>query len=165
MHRRLGASDAVILSVQGNLASIYQMRGRDEALPMRRTVYFGTLKLFGEEHITTLREATSYAVFLKRLKYFEEAKLLLRKKLPVARRAVGESDSITLTMRWVYAEALYKDADATRDDLRESVTTLEETERAARRVFGGAHPTSVAIESHLRDSRAALRARETSRSL
>ena len=30
---------------------------------------------------------------------------------------------------------------ATLDDLREAVTTLEDTERIARRVLGGAHPT------------------------
>jgi len=58
-------------------------------------------------------------------------------------------------------QALYKDDDATIDDLREAVTTLEETERIARRVFGGAHPLTWTIEDDLRDTRAALRARET----
>ena len=43
-------------------------------------------------------------------------------------------------MREYYAEVLYMDAGATLDDLREAVTTLEETERTARRVLGGAHP-------------------------
>ena len=47
------------------------------------------------------------------------------------------------------------------DHLREAVTTLEETERIARRVFGGAHPTTVGLEQNLEYSRAALRARET----
>ena len=62
---------------------------------------------------------------------------------------------------WNYAEALYKDEAATLDDVREAVTTLEETERTARRVMGGAHPLTVDIEDELRDARAALRARET----
>ena len=53
------------------------------------------------------------------------------------------------------------DATATLDDLREAVTTLEETSRTARRVLGGAHPTVVKMERALRDARAALRARET----
>ena len=47
------------------------------------------------------------------------------------------------------------------DDLREAVTTLEETERIARRVLGGAHPTTVEIGDDLRKARAKLRARET----
>ena len=64
-------------------------------------------------------------------------------------------------MRWTYAIVLYKDPAATLDDLREAVTTLEETERIARRVLGGAHPTTTGIEENLQDARAALRARET----
>ena len=49
----------------------------------------------------------------------------------------------------------------TLDDLREAVTTLEELERTARRVFGGPHPTTAEIEHCLREARAALRARDT----
>ena len=51
------------------------------------------------------------------------------------------------------------DDGATLDDLREAVTTLEDTERTARRVLGGAHPVTVQIEGDLRKARAALRAR------
>ena len=40
------------------------------------------------------------------------------------------------------------------------MTTLEEIDRTARRVLGGAHPTVKGIEVNLRDARAALRARE-----
>jgi hypothetical protein len=58
--------------------------------------------------------------------------------------------------RKVYAEALYKDTGATLDDLREAVTTLEDAERIARRVFGGAHPLTVEIENEIRAARAAL---------
>ena len=61
----------------------------------------------------------------------------------------------------VYARTLFKDDGATLDDLREAVTTLEETERTARRVLGGAHPVMAAIEAQLRNARAALAARET----
>ena len=64
-------------------------------------------------------------------------------------------------MRDIYAMALYRDPDATLDDLREAVTTIEETERTARRVFGGAHPLTEGIEAALRNARKMLRARET----
>ena len=63
-------------------------------------------------------------------------------------------------MRSVYARTLFEDDGATLDDLREAVTTLEETERTARRVLGGAHPLTTAMEDSLRQARAALRARE-----
>ena len=64
-------------------------------------------------------------------------------------------------MKKIYADALCCDVGATLDDLREAVTTLDETVRTARRVFGGAHPIARAIEIALRTARAALRARET----
>ena len=93
---------------------------------------------------------------INRLERFEEAKALLRKTMPVARRFLGESHHSTLKMRWNYAEALYKDASSTLDDLREAVTTLEEIEPIMRRVFGSAHPRTEEMEGHLRQARAAL---------
>ena len=63
--------------------------------------------------------------------------------------------------RKVYAESLYEHSDATLDELREAVVTLEETARIARRVLGGAHPSTTVIEASLQNSRATLRARET----
>ena len=80
--------------------------------------------------------------------------------MPVAQRVLGESNDLTLRMRLIYAIALCNDEGAMRDDLREAVTTLEDAERIARRVLGGAHPTTVDIEGALRDARAARRARE-----
>ena len=82
---------------------------------------------------------------------------MLRKLIPVARRVLGESHDLTLTMRRIYAQSLYKDDRASLDDLREAVTTLEETERTARRVLGSTHPLAEAIAGSLRNARAALR--------
>ena len=81
--------------------------------------------------------------------------------MPVALRVLGESHDLTLRMRLGYAQSLFMDADATLDDLCEAVTTLEEIERIARRVFGGAHPSTTGIETSLRMAREKLRARET----
>ena len=119
------------------------------------------MKLNGEENESTLTAANNYASSLVDRANFEEAKSLLRKVTPVARRVLGEEDRLTIKMRLNYAETLYKDAAATLDDLREAEATLENAERIARRVFGGAHPLAVAIERCLREARAALRARET----
>ena len=58
----------------------------------------------------------------------------------------------------VYAQAIYNDDSATLGDLREAVTTLEDTARIARRVLGGAHPLTKRMEQDLREARAALRA-------
>ena len=64
-------------------------------------------------------------------------------------------------MRWIYAQSLYKGPGAPLDDLREAVTTGEDMARIARRLLGGAHPTTTGIEYSLEKSRAALHARET----
>jgi hypothetical protein len=162
MKLRLGVSEASLLTAKANLANTYQLLGRrEEASEMDRDIYCGRAKLNGEEHEETLQAASNYTNSLVKLKRFEEAKSVLRKTLPVARRALGENDETTLRMRWFYGEALREDPSATLDDLREAVTTLEETERIARRVFGAAHPTTVHIERDLQNARAALRARET----
>ena len=63
-------------------------------------------------------------------------------------------------MRQNYAQGLIENSAATLADLREAVTTLEETERTRRRVFGGAHPLTTGIDVPLRKARARLRARE-----
>ena len=54
---------------------------------------------------------------------------------------------------------------ATVDDLREALTTLEETERTTRRVLGGAHPLTTSIEREIQNSQAALAAREAVESI
>ena len=97
---------------------------------------------------------------LKALDRFEEAKALMRKTIPVARRVLGESKQLTLKMQWIYAVALCDDTGATLDDFREAVTTLEELERIARRVLGGAHPLTDVLGYSLRESQVALRSRE-----
>ena len=151
-----------LLIAQGNIANSYHMLGRlDDALRTRKDVYSGKLKLHGQESRDTLLEASNYADLLVKLKRFEEARSLLRRIIPVARNVVGDNDRLTLAMRKNYARALYEDPAATLDDLREALNTLEETDWTARRVLGGAHPETAWVEQHLRNTRAALRARET----
>ena len=161
--RRVGAPEVDLLTTLGNIACSYEKLGRnaEEALRMRRKIYSGFLNIFGESHEDTLREGGNYIVSLLHLKRFDKAKTLLCRMMPVARRALGSSHRTTLRMSWHFAMALYENDRATLDDLREAVTMLEETERTARRVFGGAHPFPRAIQGYLRNTRAALTARET----
>ena len=51
-----------------------------------------------------------------------------------------------------FATGHHADDSATLDDLREAVATLEEMERIARRVLGGAHPTTTVIAKCLRNA-------------
>ena len=154
MHRRLGAAELNILVAQGNLANTYSDLGRfEEALSLKRDVYLGTLKLGGEEHGETIREAVCYTSTLLDLRRFKEAKTLSRKTTPVARRVLGETHQFTLQMRTNYARALYMDHDATLEDLCEAMETLEDLEPTARRVLGGSHPLTTDIRHDLHKTR------------
>jgi tetratricopeptide (TPR) repeat protein len=163
MLRRLDVREDSILAAQGNLANTYDKLGRvEEALNLYHDVYSGELIFYGAAHEQTIISASNYADSLIGLQRFKEAKALFRKTIPVARRVLGESDITTLRMRSTYAGALSVDPAATLDDLREAVTTLEDTDRTARQVLGGTHPTTVKVGRSLREARAALRAREES---
>ena len=94
------------------------------------------------------------------LKRFKEAKSVLRKVVPVARRVLGEGNRLTLKMRWNYAQTLCYDPSSTLDDTREAVDMLEDLEPTARRVLGGANPLTGVIEEELQKSRGVLSARE-----
>ena len=155
-----------MLVVQANLAVTYhRLKMYEQALSLKLDVYSGMLRLHGEEHHQTLGAALNYANTLLSLRRFEEAKALLRKTMPVARRVLEVSHCVTLQMRSLYAKALFTDSGATLDDLREAVETSEEIERTARRVFGGTHPTAKEMENVLKRARAALRAREAGKRL
>ena len=143
MRRRIGDPERNLFAVQGNLALTYQSLGRlEESVEQNRLAYFGCLRIHGEEHEETLIAADNYAISLMDLQRSEEAKSLLRKMIPVVRRVLGESNDLTIKMRCHYARTLYLDKGATLDDLREAAKTLEDVERIARRVLGGAHPTT-----------------------
>ena len=161
MYRRIGADEADLLTAQSNIAATYRVLDRnEEALGILCDVYFGYAKLEGEESARTLQAANNYATSLCNLRHFDEAKALWRKMMPVARRVLGEDHELMLQMRWHYAETLFRDPSATLDDLHEAMSMLEETARTARRVFGGAHPTTVGMGRSWQNARAALRARD-----
>ena len=102
--------------------------------------------------------AYNYAASLMDLEQYAEAKTQLLKPIPLSRRILGDDSDLTLRMRKGFARAQYMDADATLDDLREAATTLKGLETIARRVLGGAHPTTGNIADELRNARAKLRA-------
>ena len=123
---------------------------------MNRDVYSGLLRILGEEHQDTICAANNYAGNLSKLRRYQEAKSLLRRTVPVARRALGEDDRFTLKMRITYARALYKDAAATLDDLREAVETLESVAKSCQQLFGAAHPDTSNVLNVLANARKKL---------
>ena len=90
------------------------------------------------------------------LERFEEARSLLRKTIPVARRVLGESHQLTLKMRWSYARALSNDDSATLADHREAVETIDSVAKSWKRVFGESHPETPNVQGALEDAREVL---------
>ncbi|CAH0366653.1 unnamed protein product [Pelagomonas calceolata] len=132
---------------------MYSKLGRiDSALQMEKDVYSGRLRLNAEQR-ETLLAANNYALSLFSAERSEEAKSVLRKMMPVARRTLGESDQLALSMRWCYAGALYGDPGATLAELREAVETLESVAPLWRRVFGDSHPETPRIHDALANAR------------
>merc|ERR1712196_182585 len=87
MLRRVGAPHHHILGVQHNIANTYLGLGRlEDALSLRQEVYSGRLKLNGEEDERTLIAAFNYATSFMTLGRFVEARYLLCKTMPMARR-------------------------------------------------------------------------------
>ena len=81
----------------------------------------------------------------------------------MARRVLGESDRLTLEMRWCYATALYQDEGASLDDRREAVATLESVAHSWKRIFGPAHPETPKVQGALKYAREALAASQAVR--
>ena len=81
-----------------------------------------------------------------------------RRSIPVAMRVLGENHEYTLRLKVIYAQSLFHVNGATVDDLREGVTTLEDTTRIARRVWWRA-PITIWVEGALVHTRMAFRIR------
>ena len=162
MKQRLGASENSVLATMSNLATAYKSVGRsEEALRMERDIYSIRLKVQGEEYEATIIGALNYSSCLMHLERFKEAKALLRRTIPVARRVLGESNNTTLKLRKHYVMALYNDPCLTLDDLREAANELEDLAPTALRVLGSAHPDVGGMEDTARRLREAVRAGET----
>ena len=162
MSRRLGASEYTILVVQSNLAVIHgELGNMEKALIMERDVYSGRLRLHGEGHEETLRAAGNYTTSLKHLMRYAEAKSLLRKAVPVARRTLGAEHDYTLNLRDIYGRCLYRDPGASRDDVAEAIEIMDDVQRRARRVFGPGHPNWNTLPQELTAAREKLASFDT----
>ena len=98
----------------------------------------------------------SYAASLKDQQRFEEAKSLLRKKMPLARRTLGAEHDLTLNFRDIYGQCLYQDPSASQGDVAEAIEIFEDVQRRARRVFGPGHPNWESLPRDLMAAREKL---------
>ena len=98
--------------------------------------------------LLTLAAAYNYANSLLILERFKEAKRLLRKVIPVARRALGAEHALTLSLREDLSRATLGGASSA-EEKREALRILEEVAGVMRRVFGPAHPETLRAQRQL----------------
>jgi hypothetical protein len=66
--------------------------------------------------------------------------------MPKAQREFGAEHDVVMRLRWSYGDVLHQAIGATRDDMAEATTLLEELISTAQRVYGPAHPATTGIQ-------------------
>ena len=160
--RRIGAPEEAMLAVQGNLAVTYATLGRfEEALSINRDIYVRGSEVFGKYHESTLLSAGNLASSLvDTLQQFDEAKAFLLDRIPETIRALGKDHANTFRLQRMYAQCLYKNEGASREDVTAAIATLEELDRKITRIYGASHPQTGATRSRLAEAREKLAERK-----
>ena len=152
--QRLGSSEEQILVTRSNLSvGLFNLGRLEESVAIQREVYAREKKLFGPTHWKTLNSGNGIVCALFKQGHYAAAKTLSRKLIPQCRRALGPEDDVTLLLRCNFAEVLYSDAGASRADILEAVTILEDVARARRRVLGAHHPDTASALTDLERAR------------
>ena len=155
--RRLGASEDAILCIQQNLAACYfELEREADGLEIERQIYQRRLALGGIDDDKTLLAAANVAISLVALEQWAEAKALVRKVIPAARRALGRDHEYTMKLDSALTVALYQDDDASLGELRQAVSIAEVASRRARRVYGNLHPLAETLAEDLDHARETL---------
>ena len=81
-------------------------------------------------------------------RHFEEAKRVLRKMTPVARRVLGTEHELTLSLREDLSRATLR-GESSAEEKREALRMLEDTVAVMRRVLGPAHPDTLHAQRQL----------------
>ena len=124
-----------------------------EALAIEREVYAREKKLRGPTEKRTLLCGNNLVHTLVLSGQYAEAKTLSRKLMSQCRRALGSNHEFTMSCRANFAEALYSDARASRADILQAVTLIEDVVRYNRRVLGKHHPDTVETLTDLERAR------------
>ena len=148
--RLYGDSEGNILVAQSNISSSYAELGRhEEALRIERDIYARRSALLGKNDEATLLSAVNLACSLvEDLEQFDEARAFLQDRIPEAIQALGKDADLALKLRRMYAQCLYENDGASREDVTAAIATLEDIDRRQTRIFGAAHPQTVCTRYH-----------------
>ena len=82
------------------------------------------------------------------LEQFDEARAFLQDRIPEAIQALGKDADLALKLQRMYAQCLYENDGASREDVTAAIATLEDIDRRQTRIFGAAHPQTVCTRYH-----------------
>ena len=159
--RFAGSNVGVVLDIQGVLAIQANMipplceLGRiDRALELSHASYAKACKIYGNTDDMTITTALNHGMLLSRIGRRTEAVKFLREQLPIAHRAFGPNHISTLKLRAVLSSALNDYDSASREDVSEAATTLNDVLRRATRTLGDSHPFTRRVKIEQRDANA-----------
>ena len=139
-----------------NIANTYTLLDQDEkALSLYREAHVGCKRICGPSDTLTIDVVQNLVNALGKSRQYAEAKALLREQIPNMRQ-LGPDHTSTISLRLLLAMCLDEDNNATRGDIEESVTILEDVDWRARRVLGGNHPLAAQVHGALERSRRRL---------
>ena len=87
------------------------------------------------------------------LRRFKEAKRVLRKVVPVARRVLGNHHELTLSICEDLCRATLLDGGSSANEKRDALKMLEDTLGVMRRVLGPQHPETQRVQGSLHSYR------------
>ena len=152
--RRSSNSEQDILCIRIHIARCYtKLQRLDEAVAIEREVYARQKALPGPTDGNTLITGLNLIYSLTLIKHYAEAKTLGRELIPRSRRALGSEDDVTLAIKENYAAVLYSDPTASRRDVAEAISVLEDSLSIRRRVLGTHHPYTLTALAYLECAR------------
>ena len=90
------------------------------------------------------------------LQQFDEGKAFLLDRMPEAIRALGKDHANTFRLQRMYAQCLYENDGASREDVTAAIATFEDIDRRQTRIFGVSHPQTGCTRYHLERARKKL---------
>ena len=90
------------------------------------------------------------------LEQYDEARSFLRDRIPEAVRSLGKDNDSTFKLQRMYAQCLYKHADASLEDVTTAIATLEDLDQRMGRIYGNANPQAQWTRKLLEEAREKL---------
>ena len=139
------------LATMGNIAICHDDLGHhEESLALRRKILATRRQRFSPEDPLILQDVANLGTSLVHTRQLTEARSLMRKYLPIARRVLGLDHEITFGLIENLAGAIFENALAPREDLVEVDEILTKQLKRLRQVLGAAHPATQRHENHLK---------------